>query len=254
MEAKGGHTLPSGVTASITVVDGPDRGRLKKLRSVRTVIGRKGGDLLLRDSKISSEHAAIEFKDGKFMVQDLNSTNGTFVNDERVNEKTLKHLDEIKVGFSTLLFRVSLKSKAKGSKSNAGEESSQVSDISQTDIDSLNSVPPVSAATAKAAATSEKKEVTVQIIGGPHRGTKLKTQKENLIIGRVNSDIALKDDKDVSRKHAVIELLAGDQLFIRDLASTNGTFVNEARIANSKLKDGDEIRIGNSILKITFDN
>lgn len=250
MEAKGGHTLPSGVTASITVVDGPDRGQVKKLRNVRTLIGRKGGDLLLRDTKISSEHAAIEFRDGKFVLVDLNSTNGTFVNDQRVTDKPLKHLDEIKLGFSTLLFKMSLKSKAKGGGRSASDENSQVSDISQTDIDSIHSVPPVALPNS---GTAEPREVIVQIIGGPHRGTKLKTQKENLIIGRVNSDIALKDDKDVSRKHAVIELLAGDQLFIRDLASTNGTFVNEARIANSKLKDGDEIRIGNSVLKIIFD-
>ena len=108
-KADRGSVIPAGVVASLSVVDGSDRGRLKKMRSRRLVLGRKSGDFVLKDPKISSTHAAIEYEKGSFILYDLNSTNGTFVNDVRITEKELSDLDEIRVGFTTLLFRVTRK-------------------------------------------------------------------------------------------------------------------------------------------------
>lgn len=53
----------------------------------------------------------------------------------------------------------------------------------------------------------------------------------------------------VSRKHARI-LVRGGGLFIEDLGSTNGTFVNGEKIARAQLKEGDRVLIGTSILKV----
>ena len=53
----------------------------------------------------------------------------------------------------------------------------------------------------------------------------------------------------VSRKHARIAM-QGDQIWIEDLGSTNGTFVNGEKIKRARLKEGDRVLIGTSILKL----
>ena len=53
----------------------------------------------------------------------------------------------------------------------------------------------------------------------------------------------------VSRKHARIAMQS-DQIWIEDLGSTNGTFVNGEKIKRARLKEGDRVLIGTSILKV----
>jgi pSer/pThr/pTyr-binding forkhead associated (FHA) protein len=53
----------------------------------------------------------------------------------------------------------------------------------------------------------------------------------------------------VSRKHAKISTV-GAQVVIQDLGSTNGTFVNGEKVKKIKLKEGDRILIGTSIIKL----
>ena len=67
-------------------------------------------------------------------------------------------------------------------------------------------------------------------------------------IGRRNADIVL-DDPDVSRQHAVVERY-DDKILLKDLESTNGTFLNGKKITVAFLKDGDVIRCGDSILRV----
>jgi len=70
-----------------------------------------------------------------------------------------------------------------------------------------------------------------------------------LVIGRSSDlDMVLIEDM-VSRKHAKITLAPG-QITISDLGSTNGTFVNGEKVKRSRLKEGDRILIGTSILKL----
>ncbi len=71
----------------------------------------------------------------------------------------------------------------------------------------------------------------------------------NIVIGRVSDvDVLLLDEK-VSRKHARIFTHNG-KIAIEDLASKNGTFVNGARIRTTDLKEGDEIVIGTSKIRL----
>lgn len=70
-----------------------------------------------------------------------------------------------------------------------------------------------------------------------------------LVIGRSSDlDMVLIEDM-VSRKHARITLQPG-QITISDLGSTNGTFVNGEKVKRARLKEGDRILIGTSILKL----
>jgi putative serine protease PepD len=67
-------------------------------------------------------------------------------------------------------------------------------------------------------------------------------------LGRAGHNDVILDDSRSSREHAEIEV-AEDQVLLRDLGSSNGTFVNEVRVFDPHpLRDGDRIRIGGSTL------
>ena len=72
---------------------------------------------------------------------------------------------------------------------------------------------------------------------------------KEIVVGRSSElDMVLVEEM-VSRKHARIGY-EDDHMFIEDLGSTNGTFVNGEKIKHARLKEGDRILIGTSILKV----
>jgi pSer/pThr/pTyr-binding forkhead associated (FHA) protein len=84
------------------------------------------------------------------------------------------------------------------------------------------------------------------------RGTALSgivaISKERMTIGRAtDADVSLASDTTVSRLHSAIERYPGGWV-LRDLGSTNGTFLNGERLSGDRpLKSGDEIRVGSGI-------
>lgn len=67
-------------------------------------IGRNSANqMVLPSQSVSNYHAKIYFEDGRYMLEDLNSTNGTFVNEMRVDKKNLQPGDEIRIS-KTVLF------------------------------------------------------------------------------------------------------------------------------------------------------
>lgn len=58
-----------------------------------TIGNRRSADIPLLDPGISWDHARIVFDKGKFWLQDLNATNGTYINGERVEKQRAKALD-----------------------------------------------------------------------------------------------------------------------------------------------------------------
>ncbi len=75
------------------------------------------------------------------------------------------------------------------------------------------------------------------------------TPGKEIVVGRSSDlDMVLVEEM-VSRRHARIGY-EDDQMFIEDLGSTNGTFVNGEKIKHARLKEGDRILIGTSILKV----
>ncbi len=84
---------------------------------------------------------------------------------------------------------------------------------------------------------------------GGRAGDSFTLEGERFTIGRdTDSDVFL-DDVTVSRNHAVI-VRRGDGLYIDDLGSLNGSYVNRRRIESHELVDGDELQIGK--FKLTF--
>ena len=67
-------------------------------------------------------------------------------------------------------------------------------------------------------------------------------------VGRGERGDVVLADPSVSREHAIVDV-RGVQAFVRDLGSTNGTFVNGRRVEKQSLRDGDELRFGNTRMR-----
>lgn len=72
-------------------------------------MGRTSSDLALEDAQCSNIHAVLSQENGQFILRDLSSENGTFVNERSVVEARLNHLDRIRLGSMILTFNAAYK-------------------------------------------------------------------------------------------------------------------------------------------------
>ena len=93
-------------------------------------------------------------------------------------------------------------------------------------------------------------EISLDVTDGPQKGASFPVTRSRVLIGRA-ADITI-DDPRVSRRHASLEVYGSACVLLKDLDSTNGTFVNGRRVQSAELQDGDEIRVGSSILSVTI--
>ncbi|MCU1288367.1 MAG: Serine/threonine protein kinase [Acidobacteria bacterium] len=93
--------------------------------------------------------------------------------------------------------------------------------------------------------------VTLRVAAGPQVGRVFTfEQHETFMIGRSeDSHFCLPQDRYFSRHHCILEI-APPQCFLRDLGSTNGTFVNGIRVETAHLKNGDRIQGGETVLEV----
>jgi two-component system NtrC family sensor kinase len=91
--------------ATLHVLQGPDKGRTYQTPDEPAVIGRSSDQIHLSDHTASRRHAEIRPDNGSWLLVDLNSSNGTYLNGQRVISPTvLRHGDQIKVGSTLLVF------------------------------------------------------------------------------------------------------------------------------------------------------
>jgi hypothetical protein len=93
--------------------------------------------------------------------------------------------------------------------------------------------------------------VSLNVVAGPQTGrTFTFDQHDTFMIGRSeDAQFCLPQDRFFSRHHCLIEI-APPQAFLRDLGSTNGTFVNGLRVETAYLKSGDRIQGGETVLEV----
>ncbi len=90
---------------TLYVLQGPDKGRTYQTPDEPVVIGRSSDQIPLTDGSASRRHAEIRPSNGAWVLCDLRSSNGTYLNGQRVVGPTpLKHGDQIKVGSTLLVF------------------------------------------------------------------------------------------------------------------------------------------------------
>jgi Inner membrane component of T3SS, cytoplasmic domain len=97
-------TLPQHKTIKISVLTGPSQGMECELSRPLMTIGRLGGgaDIEIDDSEVSRLHCAIEVRRDAILLQDLRSTNGTYLGNSRVFTARLQAKSQVRIGSSLL--------------------------------------------------------------------------------------------------------------------------------------------------------
>lgn len=198
---------PARAWGKLTVLRGEASARSFSLEEPVTTFGRSSGsDLVVRDRRVSKRHAQIRRQDGSATLYDLHSTNGTFVNGERITDpRILQPGDVIRMGETELVF-----------------------DGATTPSD-----PPKTGA-AQLVLKRDRGEPFVFDLAG----------RQKTRIGRSRgNDLVIRDDAHVSRRHALIQWTSQGHEIV-DLGSRSGIIVNGRRTPRAHLHPGDRIRLG----------
>ncbi len=181
-------------------------------------IGNLGGD-----GQLSRRHARIHLSDGRLLLEDLGSTNGTHVAGRAISEAT-----PVAVGDVITL---------------AGSEL-RVADLAEPQLGATAGRDQVT----RAAPTVR---LELEVVEGPAANSRLRLAGEPLVLGRAEpGDGSLGCDAQLSRRHASAMLLGPGGILLEDLGSTNGTLVNGSRIAGpTVLKLGDSVQVGATTLR-----
>ncbi|MGI9055336.1 MAG: FHA domain-containing protein, partial [Pyrinomonadaceae bacterium] len=214
-------------------------------------LGREmSGDIVFESSAlmVSRRHAEIRRENGKFILHDNNTFNGTLVNKQRISAPTpIYHNDEIQLGLGAPVLRFDAPSLAapKGA-SLTGQRAvanSQLVDV-QTESSEAGSKTMVSNLGNIAPEISKHQSAEPQLLMSLAFGG-----KKDLTIGRADiCDIKL-DGLQISNKHARL-LKTDNAVVIEDLNSTNGVFVNGERISRQVLSAPDSVQVGSFLIKV----
>jgi predicted Zn finger-like uncharacterized protein len=98
--------LPKDKRFSLAVIQGAATGQIFPISKTRTIIGRSGADINLDDPEASRQHAAVEIVGDVALVRDLGSTNGTWIELERIEQHQLGNQQEFRIGSHVLMFIV----------------------------------------------------------------------------------------------------------------------------------------------------
>lgn len=188
----------------------------------RISIGRdKTNSLVINDEGVSLFHAELRQEDNKLFVWDSGSVNGTFVNGAKISGK-----HELQAGDIVRFHLIEL----------------QITDPAK------GNVPTPPQASAESAETSASPLWQAKALTGPLSG-KMFPIEGPTVIGRDPSCDIVVPGSHVSRRHAELSIRSG-KLWMKDLGSSNGSFVNGARIEETALKNGDEVKFDAMTFKV----
>lgn len=234
-------------------------------------IGRQAGaHLLIDEASISRRHAIINYINKQYMLQELGSTNGTFVNNEPIElarPYILQPNDLLRIG-NSVTFRFLLRSSSpethtsRTSSRSSTVQSDETSTLQQKQImrdrpvlnhDGTLSSPGIEQPV-PASVVATFKEVPALIILPPSSANStppwvyLLKPNKLITIGRERGNVIELSDPVASRRHAEL-FLATNGCYIRDLGSSNGVIINRVRVTYpSQLCHGDRIKLGETVL------
>lgn len=182
--------------------------------STEVTIGRNAdNDIHIPERTVSRHHATIRYRSGVFVVDDMGSANGIFVNEERIEKFfPLIEGDILRLYGPTLRFAAVIPDDLEEAlEPDFALETTAVSSSSQA-----NELPPM------------YNRPYLSIVSGDLSGERILLQKDQITFGRAISnatwEVSLPDHA-VSRPHARI-YIENDQWYINDLGSSNGTMVS----------------------------
>lgn len=222
----------------------PDGIREFTLKPGENTIGRENADVLLTHNTVSRKHAKITIADGRALIEDLGSTNGTVVSGRKLNVgERLELADGCEIEFGS----VTLKYKAANSQASiCSEDEASSAPVEEAPIDE-------EAATSVVAEDTRAEAKSVARLVSTDGSLAFDLFEGRFAVGRRQgaNDIVVPDPY-ASGRHA--DLVVENETFtITDVGSTNGTLVNgvklEPQVAR-QVQPGDEITIGQTVFVI----
>lgn len=241
--------MPEAVTTFLRVVTGARQGLSVPLQPDQPLlIGRSRGDLVLDDPLVSGAHCRIVTRNGRFVLQDLGSTNGTTVDGRMVQDTVLRAGAEIVVGNTRLLVFAAGEEEAQ----EPAESSADIAWLLDDELVALEDLPSLKPADliGQGLRLPPGLGASIAVVAGPDAGQTWRLSRGTVTIGRRQGEVPL-EDGEVSRRHAFIEIFSADMIFLRDVSSTNGTYHNGRRIQVSRLRSGDTIGCGKSVMRFS---
>lgn len=222
-------------------ISGEMKQEIVKLRRDATIFGREKGDIKIKDSEISSTHCQIQNIDGNYHIFDMNSSNGTFINDEQVVKAKLKDGDIVKLGQTQFRFTLEDEKKVR--------HIPTLFKTPSTSADSTNSL--VNTLIDRELSTSQHIYMTLHVTYGNGKKETININQRQIFIGRASSFGLFDQDPELSRKHLLVKLNETGEIFIEDQKSTNGSFLNGKKIHGMHIiSDKDIIKVGLSTIHI----
>lgn len=215
-----------------------------KLRRDATIFGREKGDIVIDDHEISSTHCQIQNINGVYHLFDMNSTNGTFVNNERIVKSKLNDGDVVTVGQTSFRFALEDESNVRHISTifKTKDKKSGVADSKASLVDTLIE---------NELRSTQQSALVLSIIYLDGSTDEIELQQRTLYIGRASSFGKFEQDPEISRKHLMVKVNDTGEVFIEDQGSTNGSFLNGKKITGMHLvRPQDEVKVGTSTLKI----
>ena len=89
---------------AIVILNGEDPGRVVLIEKPRVVIGRSDCDIVINDGELSRQHVLVAINGTSARLEDLESTNGTYVDEKPIETHELTDKSEFRIGSHELLF------------------------------------------------------------------------------------------------------------------------------------------------------
>ena len=238
----------------LTVLSGPDTGQKFTFEGAEVVIGKSHiCEVILHDAYVGRRHCRISRQGDRFFLEDLESKNGTFLNDREHRLSTPQQLEAVSqlfIGSTCIQVEVSTEDEAKTLLNQPEERETQ-----------RQQRPPASPQRPETVEARPRERLTairqpeapivITVVDGPDRGMVYSPPQEVFTIGRSETcDIALHDIR-TSRTHVSIKR-EGGRYRLYDENTTNGTFLRapDARIFHADLADNDVIYLGQTQLRV----
>ncbi len=206
--------------------DGPDQEF--ELSKASISLGRAHtNDIILSDASVSRSHAQLEFGPSGISILDLGSSNGTWVNANRVDRANLSPGDAISLGSQRLQY--------------LAEEPRE--DPGLTQIDTQVQLTQTMNEEFLPVAINETRHPSLVIFSEERTWEVDLLNLDRATIGRDENGTIFLDTSNVSRHHAEVQRV-GDSFILKDLGSTNGTWMHGQKVQEYTLQDGDVFHVG----------
>lgn len=209
-----------------------------ELAKIQVSLGRANtNDIILDDVRVSRNHARLECEPKGVTIVDLSSSNGTRVNGSIIERATLIPGDTISLGSQQLKYEV--------------DDPSE--DVGQTIIDTQGQLDKTINEEFLPVVINETTSPNLVVFTGDRTWSIDLKNEDKVTIGRDENCEVFFESTKVSRRHSEVQR-RGETFLLKDLGSTNGTWVHGKQIEQYVLQDGDVFQIGPAqiIFKLGF--